>query len=198
FGKGAEGAINCANKSILLSDALTHIGIFAMPVAITNWIFDTDSEVFMNGSSHVVAHVFLPEMSKWIVLDPSFNTYIVDDQLRPLNLIEIAAANRDGEPFFSVDANEKALGSKGLACLLCSLPHIQIWRGNDYSNRVGKFTWDTAYRVKSEKSLRQAEYLLKNHTLPDWQRVNLESYLSSDKISVDDLLTPPKLHILER
>ncbi|MCL1787334.1 MAG: hypothetical protein FWG38_05050 [Defluviitaleaceae bacterium] len=191
FDKGEAGCINCANKSILLTDALTHIGVFALPMALLGWILDPESPSFGHASSHVVTHVFLPELNKWVVLDPSFNTYIVDKDFRPLNIVEIADAHRNGLQMFAYDIGEDQLAFKGLACLLYSLPQIQIWRGNDYAHRVGAFTWDTAYWLASENTLRQAEYLLANKELKDYQRDWLSNLPNLTQISVEELLAAP-------
>lgn len=191
FEKGTDGAINCANKSILLADALTHIEIFAMPVAVMGWILDPDSPIFENASSHVVVHVFLPECNKWVMLDPSFNTYVVDRNFAPLNIIEVATALRDGHQMFTYDIGEETLAFKGLACLLYSLPHIQIWRGNDYVHRVGRFTWDTAYLLESKKALYQVQYLLDNNFFSESIRPHMESYMNLTRITTSDFLTPP-------
>ena len=130
------------------------------------------------------------------MFDPSFNTYVTNRVYHPLNIVEIADAHRDGAQLLSVDIGEEIMAFKGLACLLCSLPWIQVWRGNDYVHRVGTFTWDTALQFASANTLRQVKHLLELHKadnlkLSDWHIEHLESYINRDKISVDDMLATP-------
>jgi len=193
YGKGEDGAINCANKAILLADALMSIGIFAMPVAGLNLIPDTKSENFMAGHSHVVTHVFLPEANKWVVLDPSFNTHIVGKENIPLNVIEIIAAMRQGKELFTVSNENKEISTAGLACLTCCLLEICIWRGNDYTHRNGMFGWDTAYYLVSEAYLLQVKKLLDEAQISEEIRAHLRQYVESEKISIDELLAIPEL-----
>ena len=89
--RGFEGAINCANKAILLSDLLLVNDIFAMPVWIENKIYDCNKQTLGCGTCHVVVHVFIPEYEKWVLLDPSFNTYFTDKAGKVLNLFEVSA-----------------------------------------------------------------------------------------------------------
>jgi len=90
FGKGFDGSINCVNKAMLLSDCLLSIGIYSLPVWINNRIDDKDNEYYGYGACHVVAHVFIDELNKWVMLDPSFNSYLTDINGNILNLLEIA------------------------------------------------------------------------------------------------------------
>jgi|GEM_PF-3441454 len=71
-------AVNCAAMAIAFSDCLMAIGIYAMPVWMLN-----------EGECHVTVHVYLPEEERWIMLDPSFDSYITDDTGKALNLAEI-------------------------------------------------------------------------------------------------------------
>ena len=163
-----------------------------MPVAIEGFILDHESPIFGNVSCHVVTHVFLPEQNKWVMLDPSFNTYVMDKDFRPLNIVEITTALRNGTQLFTCDISDESWWRfKGLACLICSLPSVQIWRGNDYAHRVGAFTWDTAYQLASENTARQVQYLLDNNLFTDWRHDKLIAWTNSTKIAVSDLLAPP-------
>ena len=196
FGKGEAGAINCANKAILLSDALISIGIFAMPVAISNIILNPESKIYLSGHSHVVVHVFIAEKNKWIVLDPSFNTYIVDKDGTPLNLIEISNLHRNNEKLYSKKNGSDELMDNGLTCLLLGLLYIQIWRGNDYIHRAGKFGWSTAYWLLAEKYLIQVQHLLNepeaNKLADNDIKFLNNTFIKRDKIYINEFLAIPK------
>lgn len=89
--RGFDGAINCANKAILLSDVLLVNDIFAMPVWLENKIYDYRKLTFGDSTCHVIVHAYLPEHEKWVLLDPSFNAYFTDRAGNLLNLFEVSA-----------------------------------------------------------------------------------------------------------
>ena len=191
FGKGDKGAINCANKSILLSDALVYIGIFAAPIAAYNIILNPESPNFELWHSHVIVHVFLPETNRWIVLDPSFNTYAVGDEKRPLNIVEITTALRNGKKINTVVNGVGKLSDIGLNCLLICPIDVEIWRGNDYSHRVGTFGWDATYCLLSDKYTERVKKALQEGKLSGNVSKYLKSYLEKEKIYVNEFLAVP-------
>jgi len=83
FDKPFLRALSCRHKAMVLADCLMAVGIYAMPLAI--W------------PGHLVTHVWLPEESRWVMLDPSLNSYITDGDGRALNLIEIHDHRRRGK-----------------------------------------------------------------------------------------------------
>lgn len=80
FQNGFNHAINCRYKAIALSDILVSAGIKAFPVCLVDSNF--------NGC-HLMCEVYLREQNKWIVVDPSFNTYFTDENDRILDVFEL-------------------------------------------------------------------------------------------------------------
>jgi len=68
---------NCKHLAIILSECLLTVGIKAYAL----WCFPKVYE----GENHVVVQVWLPEESCWIMLDPSFNLYVMDQAGRILD-----------------------------------------------------------------------------------------------------------------
>ncbi len=50
---------------------------------------------------HVIVEVFLPSLNKWIWIDPSFQTYVKDDQDRLLSIAEVRERLVNGLPVFA-------------------------------------------------------------------------------------------------
>lgn len=76
-----ENGINCLNKSKILEECLLALGIYARRISMYPYSpFDMDN--------HVVTEVFDRKLNKWIMLDPTFDTYLVDINGTPLSLIE--------------------------------------------------------------------------------------------------------------
>jgi hypothetical protein len=89
YDNGLECGINCRSLSITLSECCLAIGlkaraVFLMPLSP----YDDDN--------HVVCEVFIPESNKWIMLDPTYNGYIMDENNNIFNVLELrhALANR--------------------------------------------------------------------------------------------------------
>ena len=77
-----EQGINCRNKSIILTECCLALGIYARRVYIMPYSpYDFDN--------HVVAEIYDPELGKWVMMDPSVNTYFIDRNRVPLSLLEI-------------------------------------------------------------------------------------------------------------
>ena len=76
-----ENAPNCKHLSIILSECLLAVGVKAYAL----WCFPKVYE----GDNHVVVQVWLPEEKRWIMVDPSFNLYVMDDTGRILDAPEL-------------------------------------------------------------------------------------------------------------
>ena len=72
---------NCKHLSIILSECLLAVGIKAYAL----WCFPKVYE----GDNHVVVQAWLPEESRWIMLDPSWDVYISDAAGRILSVPEL-------------------------------------------------------------------------------------------------------------
>ena len=85
-----QQGINCLNKSKILAECCLALGIYARRVSMMPYSpYDFDN--------HVVTEIFDRKMKKWIMLDPSTDGYFVDEQKRPLSLLEMRAAFANDE-----------------------------------------------------------------------------------------------------
>ena len=74
-----RGAISCANKAIVLSDLLVATHIPAMPVWLSGtiwWI--PHSRFFAQGVDPLRGSCLSLRQKRWVMLDPSFNSYVTD------------------------------------------------------------------------------------------------------------------------
>lgn len=88
--------LNCRHHSIMLYELLTASGIKARFVTCL-------PEDSTDGDCHVVNHVWLPELSKWAMLDSDgfnkgFNYYTDTNSTIPLSLAEMRQRIIDGQP----------------------------------------------------------------------------------------------------
>ena len=191
FEKGFEGAINCANKAILLSDCLLSLGIFALPITITNNILNKNNNDFGAGTVHVVVHVYINECKKWIMLDPSFNSYLINDEGNILNLIEIKKAYNNAEYVkigqYSLNGNNEIFREKYInQFIFLSLFRISIWDGNSDDKRN-----DNNLLIPIDVDFK--EYMLSLLPLCD----EIENFCDNlNYISIDEFLASPDMFIL--
>ena len=94
---GFAHAINCRHKAYVFADCLIAAGIWAMPIAMGSFTYRPGEEDVTPRTSHFVVHAWLPEEARWVMLDPSMNTYVIDEEDRALHLIEIHECRRRGE-----------------------------------------------------------------------------------------------------
>ncbi len=99
FDKGDECGINCNSLSIALTECLLAVGIKARAVYLMPMSpYDFDN--------HVVCEAWAEELSKWVMLDPTYNLVLFDDNGVPLGVVEIREALADMKrPVFSKGAN---------------------------------------------------------------------------------------------
>lgn len=72
---------NCMEQSIALSECLLSVGILAYPI----WMYPYSPYDLDN---HVVVHVFVKDLNKWIMIDPTWNSYCISEG-EILNLFEM-------------------------------------------------------------------------------------------------------------
>jgi len=82
YNKGESGGINCVALATILSDCMLAVGLkarraFLMPCSP------------YDGDFHAVTHVYIREMNKWVMLDPTFNLYFSNEQGEYLSLLEL-------------------------------------------------------------------------------------------------------------
>jgi hypothetical protein len=98
YNNGPEKGLNCYNLSIVLSEMYLSLGIQARAL----WLMPKNSNDMDN---HVVVMVWLPEMGKWIMLDPSFNSYFLDANGNVLGPLETRKAIASAQ---SISLNQDA------------------------------------------------------------------------------------------
>lgn len=73
FGRGKERAVNCQSLATILTECCLSIGLRARTLYIMP--FNPNDE-----DNHVVSMVFVKDLDKWIMLDPSYNAYFEDEK----------------------------------------------------------------------------------------------------------------------
>ena len=128
-------SINCGHKAIVFADCLMATGICAMPVSIQNYTYRPEEEKVTPCPNHVVVHAWLPEERRWVMLDPSFNSYIADEKGRALNLMEIHERHRRGESLsvaqYSFNGTQDCRKEYLEGFVLGGLLEIATWNGTD-------------------------------------------------------------------
>lgn len=97
YGQGEEKGINCWALSVTLTECLLAVGIAARFISIIPCSpYDVDN--------HVVVHVWLPEEARWVMMDPTFGAYAMDDHGRALDLFALRDALAHQRPIhFNAD-----------------------------------------------------------------------------------------------
>ncbi|MDR2177241.1 MAG: transglutaminase domain-containing protein [Treponema sp.] len=96
YNKGTEQGLNCLNLCYVLTECLLSIGIPARTVGIMPFSpYDADN--------HVVTHVYIAGIDKWIMLDPTWCAYFKDADGNILDLLELRGLLADGGEVFLND-----------------------------------------------------------------------------------------------
>lgn len=82
YDKGSLCGINCVAFATILSECLLAVGlkarrVFLMPCSP------------YDGDFHAVTHVYIREMSKWAMLDPTFDLYFLNEKGEILSLLDL-------------------------------------------------------------------------------------------------------------
>jgi hypothetical protein len=85
-----KGNLICLYQAIVMNEILLSINIKSRVVKCMPCNFD--------GDFHVVVIVYIDEFHKWILFDPTFNTYFVDKKNIPLTIDEIRNNYRTCDP----------------------------------------------------------------------------------------------------
>ena len=137
YDKPFRYAINCRHKTYAFADCLISAGIAAIPLGIIN-----------DGYCHFVVHAWLPEERRWVMLDPSFDSYITDETGRALNLIELHDCRRRGEalrvPQYNFNGTQDCRELYLEGFVLCCLWEISVYNG------TGSKPTDTLNRLLPE------------------------------------------------
>ena len=93
YDKGVDNGVNCVCLAKILAECLLAIGLQARQVFIMPCSpYD--------GDNHVVTHVYIQKMNKWIMLDPTLNAYFTNKQGEYLSLLELRNHLANQEPVF--------------------------------------------------------------------------------------------------
>ena len=135
YGGPFARSLNCGYQAIVLADCLLAAGVHAMPVSIQSFSYRPGEEKVIPCPNHTVVHAWLPEERRWVMLDPSFNSYISDNTGRALNLIEIQRRHRQGESLsvaqYNLNGTRDCMREYLDGFILGSLLEIQAWDGAD-------------------------------------------------------------------
>lgn len=82
FDRGEDNGINCACLSNALTECYLSVGIKARSV------FLMPCSPY-DGDNHVVCEAWSDELQKWIMVDPTYGLYLMDEDGTPLNVVEI-------------------------------------------------------------------------------------------------------------
>ena len=139
---------NCMHLSIILSECLLAVGIKAYALGCYPKVYKNDN--------HVVVHAWLPEESRWILLDPSWDACFTDEAGRILSAPELRGRLASGAPL-RLNPGAKAFkgypgymakdmyyftrsGGKGLSAYLCPAGYPAPWKSPVYA------TWDSFWQ----------------------------------------------------
>lgn len=86
YDKPFRNAINCRFKAIAMADCLLALQKKAYPVALI-----AQKEKGKDQPCHLMVQMYARELEKWVVFDPSFRTYFLDETGRPLDIFELRA-----------------------------------------------------------------------------------------------------------
>jgi hypothetical protein len=90
YQKGKDGGINCRMKATILTEMLLSIGIPSRILSL-HPLNPNDQD------NHVVSQVWLSEMGRWIIVDPTTNSYFLDKNGGIINAIELREMIISGE-----------------------------------------------------------------------------------------------------
>lgn len=85
--------VNCISRAIVLKEALTAYGFYARVVRCRPAFLPLDVSV---KDTHAVVEVYVSEMKRWVLLDPTINAYYTDANDRIFSLLEMRRAVCDG------------------------------------------------------------------------------------------------------
>lgn len=145
FGKPFKKAINCRSKAIVYADCLTAVGMKAYPVCMI-------SSKFKEGC-HFTCHVYIREIGKWCVFDPSFGCWFTDKSGNMINLFEMREIFLSGEEpvvcGYDFNGTSECLEIYIKAFLKLSLSNLSTWADSSMNRRTGK-QWKNKKEFRSK------------------------------------------------
>lgn len=93
YDKGNSCGINCVGLATILTECLLAIGLKARKVFIMPCSpYD--------GDNHVVTQVYIKDLNKWVMLDPTLNAYFINEHGVCLSLLELRGHLADQKAVF--------------------------------------------------------------------------------------------------
>lgn len=82
YQKGKEHGVNCSALAEALTDCFLSLGFMARTIFIMPFSpYEQDN--------HTVTHVYIDDMKKWVMMDPTYNCYVMNEEKEPLNIFEV-------------------------------------------------------------------------------------------------------------
>ncbi len=192
YNKKSGFGINCAMLSNVLARCLMSVNMHAREVKLIPYSpYDFDS--------HRVVQVYINELGKWIMLDPTYSSYVMNNQGNILNIAEIRLLLADQEEVVfnqEINYNGRKMESdsmfykeylaKNMFCL--STPDRMAFTSVKNSKLV--YAYPKNFNIK-QRDILCIEFKIKNgHNLNKYlEETKRESYLG---ISLSDLFIKPE------
>ncbi|MHC1695616.1 MAG: hypothetical protein AB9835_10185 [Eubacteriales bacterium] len=130
YKKSNANGVNCVCLAKILTECLLAIGLHAMQ------IFIMPCSPY-DGDNHVVTHVYIKKLNKWIMLDPTLNAYFTNERGEYLSLLELRNHLANQEPvLFNKEAKY----------------NDDKWTDDSTKENIEYFAKNLFYFVMSEKS----------------------------------------------
>ncbi|MFR5875710.1 MAG: transglutaminase domain-containing protein [Eubacterium sp.] len=130
YKKSFKYAINCRYKAIALTDLLIAYGIKAYPVAM----IDANKD-----GNHLTVQIYLSDDRKWVLFDPSFNTYFTDNENNVLDVFELRDYFLEGkEPIvhgYNFNGTTECIDIYKKVFIKSDLTNLRTWHDNSNSGR---------------------------------------------------------------
>lgn len=195
FGKGKDFGINCCNLSITLAECCLALGLKARAI----YIMPLSP---YDGDNHVVCEVWISELNKWVMLDPTYNSYVMDINGSILNTYELRTvlANREEVVFsekfnyngnYAQDKDEIiAYYAKDLFYFFCM--EIHTFNSDVLDSNRQLFFVPIGYDVK-KANLANIDYRIENWGETDWLKEHKELTKNMEFIycPIEELLKSP-------
>jgi hypothetical protein len=165
FQKGKDYGINCRALSRTLTGCLLSIGIkartlFMMPASP----YDNDN--------HVVTHAYIKKTKQWILLDPTYNTYVMNKEKKILNVFEIRNLLANQENIIFSDKLK-------FSCDECNIDEIKTY----YAKNLFYLKTDIVSKFNEMDDGRITVCIaLKNYNVNEWNIYNLEYRIRSGQM----------------
>ena len=145
FQKPFSRAINCRYKAIVLSDCLLALGMKAYPVCM---------QAEKKADCHFVSHVYINELNKWCILDPSFNNYFTYENGAPMSVFELKSLMINGHQpdlnGYSFNGTEECTDVYLSLFIGYCLTNVSTWADNTAKGRKLKLGKAFKTRIPAE------------------------------------------------